>query len=233
MYLVRTPNFLQRLLSSYTWRGAPTDKVVYLTFDDGPIPELTPWVLEQLARYDARGTFFCVGENVERYPDLLTEVTDAGHAVGNHTYNHLDGWCTDIAPYVDNVARCAGLVDSRLFRPPYGRLSPRKAALLRREYRIVMWDVLSGDFDPACSPAACLANVLDNVQPGSIVVFHDSLKSERNLRYALPRTLAALSAQGYRFEALGASRPTTSKRTPARQPSTSLGGGVPAYAGAV
>ena len=220
LYLVRTPEIIQRIFDGYTWRGRPgggaatTDGViddpaaptVYLTFDDGPIPGVTPWVLAELARYGARGTFFCVGENVERYPGLLDEVRAAGHAVGNHTHNHLDGWATDRDAYVRNVARCAEAVDSALFRPPYGRISPRKAdALRRRDYEIVMWDVLSGDFDAELAPEQCLANVLDNVQPGSIVVFHDSLKAERNLRYVLPRALAALSARGYRFAAVGES----------------------------
>lgn len=214
VYLVRTPSFVQRCLSSYTWRGAKTDRVVYLTFDDGPIPEVTPWVLEQLAAYNAAATFFCVGENVARHPELHARLLAEGHSVGNHTYNHLNGWSSDIQDYLANVARCAEVVDSKLFRPPYGRLSPRKAQLLQREYRIVMWDVLSGDFDPDLAPTDCLDNVLCNVQPGSIVVFHDSLKSERNLRYVLPRTLAALSARGYRFEAIeeARTRPSDTRR---------------------
>ncbi len=204
LYLVRTPNFIQRFFSSYTWRGNDEheEKVLYLTFDDGPIPEVTPWVLEQLARHDARATFFCVGENAERYPEILADLVDAGHAVGNHTHNHLSGWGTDHQPYIQNVRRCAEVIDSKLFRPPYGRLSPRKAQTLQRHYRIVMWDVLSGDFDSALSPEECLANVLDNIADGSIVVFHDSLKSERNLRYVLPRVLSILSKEGYRFAAI-------------------------------
>ena len=202
MYLVRTPSFLQRLLPTYTWRGQHTERVVYLTFDDGPIPEVTPWVLAQLAAYEAHATFFCVGENAARHPTILNDIRAAGHTVGNHTYNHLNGWNTDLHDYLDNVDRCAKVVESGLFRPPYGRLSPRKTFALQRKYRIVMWDVLSGDFDQDLSPQACLANVLDNVNPGSIVVFHDSLKAERNLRFALPLLLAALRAQGYRFEAI-------------------------------
>lgn len=175
---------------------------MYLTFDDGPIPEVTPWVLEQLSRYDAKATFFCVGENVERHPDVLQQVIDGGHTVGNHTHNHLSGWGTDHLPYIRNVRRASEVIDSRLFRPPYGRLSPRKAEYLRRHYRIVMWDVLSGDFDADLAPRKCVRNVLTNVRPGSIVVFHDSLKGERNLRYALPRVLETLTRRGYRFAAL-------------------------------
>lgn len=204
MYFVRTPNFVQRIWSNFTWRDGveSPDPVIYLTFDDGPIPEVTPWVLDQLAKYDAKATFFCVGENAERNPDVLNQVVTQGHSVGNHTHNHLSGWSTDHLPYIQNVRKCAELIDSRLFRPPYGRLSPRKAQYLHRHYRIVMWDVLSGDFDQDLSPENCLANVLNNVRPGSIVVFHDSLKSERNLRYALPRVLKVLTARGFQFKAI-------------------------------
>ena len=184
------------------WRGRDHDRRVYLTFDDGPIPEVTPWVLDVLARHGARGTFFCVGENVARYPSLFARLAAEGHAVGNHTFNHLSGWSSDVEEYVDNVSKCDRLVASPLFRPPYGRISPRKALALRGDYDIVMWDVLSGDFDPELTGADCVRNVLENVSPGSIIVFHDSLKAEANLRYALPRVLAALARQGYRFEAL-------------------------------
>jgi peptidoglycan/xylan/chitin deacetylase (PgdA/CDA1 family) len=202
VYLIRTPKLIQRWFSGFTWTGDYSDKRVYLTFDDGPIPGVTPWVLEQLAQYNAKATFFCVGENAERYPEVLQQVIAAGHSVGNHTHNHLSGWSSEVDAYVQNVDRCAEVIDSRLFRPPYGRLSPRKAQILQRKYRIVMWDVLSGDFDQDINPLACLRNVLDNVKPGSIVVFHDSIKSEPNLRYVLPRTLEVLSNQGYTFSAI-------------------------------
>ena len=202
MYLARTPTIVQKLLGLFTWQGQARGKRVYLTFDDGPIPEVTPWVLDLLAEYDARATFFCVGENVGRYPALFRRLLAAGHAVGNHTHNHLSGWDTDVEAYLANVDACADLVESRLFRPPYGRLSPRKAYRLRRDYRIVMWDVLSGDFDTDLTGRECVRNVLDHVRPGSIIVFHDSLKAEANLRYALPRVLGELSRQGYRFGAL-------------------------------
>ena len=202
VYLAHTPTIVQKLFGLFTWRGHAPGKRVYLTFDDGPIPEVTPWVLDLLADYDARATFFCVGENVGRYPALFERLRAGGHAVGNHTHNHLSGWDTDVDAYLANVDACADLVESRLFRPPYGRLSPRKAYRLREDYRIVMWDVLSGDFDTTLTGRECAANVLDNVRPGSIIVFHDSLKAEPNLRYALPRVLDALSRQGYTFEAL-------------------------------
>ena len=207
MYLARVPRLVQSLFPAYTWRAEGASSVaaeprVYLTFDDGPIPEVTPWVLDQLAGFQARATFFCVGENAERHPDLLRRLRREGHAVGNHTHNHLSGWGTDTETYVANVERADRAVGSRLFRPPYGRLRPSQAEALRSRYRIVMWDVLSGDFDADLAPRKCVRNVLTNVRPGSIVVFHDSLKGERNLRYALPRVLETLTRRGYRFAAL-------------------------------
>ena len=206
MYLVRTPGVVQRLFPDYTWRGRSGQggrPRLYLTFDDGPIPGVTPWVLETLAAFGARATFFCVGENAERYPGLLRDLRAAGHTLGNHTHNHLSGWRTERTPYVANVRRCRQAVESRLFRPPYGRLRPSQAEALRsRDYRIVMWDVLSGDFDADLSPDDCTANVIDNAGPGSIVVFHDSLKAERNLRTALPAVLGHYGGLGYEFAAL-------------------------------
>ncbi len=202
MYLVKTPQIIQNLLPNYTWKIDTNDKVLYLTFDDGPIPEVTPWVLDQLAKYDASATFFCVGENIKRNPGLLREIIDAGHAAGNHTYNHLNAWKTDNRPYFLNVRRCAQLVHSTLFRPPYGKLLPRQAGFLQRHYQIIMWDVLSGDFDPMITEEQCLRNVLKNAGKGSIVVFHDSKKAWENLQYTLPKVLAHFAAEGYSFRNL-------------------------------
>jgi len=202
MYLVRTPQFIQNLFPNYTWRIPTKEKVVYFTFDDGPIPEVTPWVLEQLSAYDAKATFFCVGENIQTYPEVFQQVVNAGHAIGNHTFNHLNGWANDNIEYFHNIRHCANQMDSILFRPPYGRLKPKQARFLQRHYRIVMWDVLSGDFDPKLSPEQCLNNVINNVRPGSIVVFHDSLKAEDKLSYVLPKALEYFTNQGYRFEQL-------------------------------
>jgi peptidoglycan/xylan/chitin deacetylase (PgdA/CDA1 family) len=202
MYLVKTPQFIQKLFPTFTWRIPTGEKTIYLTFDDGPIPEVTPWVLGQLGQYDAQATFFCVGENINKHPEVLGQVLGAGHAVGNHTFNHLNGWTSDNVKYFLNVRRCAHRVNSNLFRPPYGRLKPRQAEFLQRHYRIVMWDVLSGDFDPEISVAQCLANVLNNARHGSIVVFHDSLKAWEKLQYVLPKVLAHFAAEGYRFRRL-------------------------------
>lgn len=202
MYLVKTPQFIQNLFPNFTWRIPTEEKVLYLTFDDGPIPEVTPWVLNQLKLYNAKATFFCVGDNIRKHPQVFQQVKEQGHSVGNHTFNHLNGWSTDNIPYFHNVRNGASMVHTILFRPPYGRLKPKQSQFLQRHYRIVMWDVLSGDFDANISEEQCLANVVNNAQSGSIVVFHDSLKTEEKLAYVLPRTLEHFTKLGYRFEQL-------------------------------
>ncbi len=202
MYLVKTPKFIQSLFPNFTWRIPTKEQSIYLTFDDGPIPEVTPWVLEQLAQYDAKATFFCVGANIRTHPDEFRMVKEQGHVTGNHTVNHLDGWTNDNIPYFHNIRRCARQVETDLFRPPYGRLKPQQAQFLQRHYRIVMWDVLSGDFDPNITPEVCYQNVVRNVKPGSIVVFHDSLKAWDTLKVVLPQVLEHFSALGYKFESL-------------------------------
>ena len=202
MYLIQTPNFIQSMFPNFIWKVPDTGKRLFLTFDDGPIPEVTPWVLQQLDKYNAKGTFFCVGENVHKYPGIHQEVIDRGHLIGNHTYNHLSGWATENIPYFHNVRHCARLVDSDLFRPPYGRLKPKQVQFLSRHYKIVMWDVLSGDFDQKIAPDQVYRNVRENAKDGSIIVFHDSLKAKENLEYALPRVLSHFSRLGYQFDAL-------------------------------
>jgi len=202
MYLAKTPRVIQKLFPNFTWKVPTEEKIIYLTFDDGPNPEITPWVLEQLAAYNAKGTFFTIGENVENHPTIFQQVIDAGHTTGNHTYNHVSGWGSDNIPFFHNTRRCARLVNSSLFRPPYGRLKPKQAQFIQRHYRIVMWDVMSGDFDQNTTKEKCLANVLNNTEAGSIVVFHDSLKAKDKLEYVLPKVLAHFSAQGYSFEQL-------------------------------
>ena len=200
MYLTRTPNFIQNLFPNFTWR-VPTDKkVAYLTFDDGPIPEITPWVLDQLDLFDAKATFFCVGENISKHPDVFDMVLERGHQVGNHTYNHLSGWSSDNLDYYHNVRKCAQLVKSPLFRPPYGRLKPHQVQFLQRHYQIIMWDVLSGDFDPGTTLEQCYENVMSKVRNGSIIVFHDSIKAKEKMQYTLPLVLEELSSRGYTFE---------------------------------
>ncbi len=202
MYLVKTPKFIRALFPNYIWRIPTSEKAIYLTFDDGPTPEVTPWVLTQLKEYDAHATFFCVGENINRHPELLDSLIHSGHSVGNHTYNHLNAWKTDMATYLKNVRRCARLVPTTLFRPPYGKLLPQQNTFLRRHYQIVMWDVLSGDFDENNSAETCLHNVIDNSEPGSIILFHDSKKAWPRLEKVLPEVLDRFTKAGYKFKAL-------------------------------
>lgn len=212
MYLVKTPKFIQSLFPNFTWSIPTDEKQLFLTFDDGPIPEVTPWVLEQLAQYQAKATFFCVGDNVKKNPAIFAQLTAEGHSVGNHTNNHFNGWSTDNLPYFHNIRQCAELVPSSLFRPPYGKLKPRQAQFLQRHYRIVMWDVLSGDFDQNISNEQCLTNVTKNAENGSIVVFHDSQKSQEKLQYVLPKVLKHYAALGYSFCSLNDKEETGEKR---------------------
>lgn len=202
MFIAKTPAFLQFLLPGYTWRVPTAEKTLYLTFDDGPIPEVTTWIIKTLAEHDAKATFFCVGDNVRKHPEVFQQVLQAGHAVGNHTFNHLNGWNTNTVEYLQNVDKCGEVLSSNLFRPPYGRLKSAQKKALKADFRIIMWDVLSGDFSQKISPEKCLDNVLSNARPGSIIVLHDSLKAEHNLRFVLPRVLEHFSVRGYRFERL-------------------------------
>ncbi len=203
MYLVKTPRVIQDIFPNFLWRVDNDDSsTIYLTFDDGPIPELTPWILDQLDAYDAKATFFCVGDNIQKHPDIYEQIVENHHVTGNHSYNHLSGWSTDNIPYFHNIRHCARLVNSDLFRPPYGRIKPSQSQFIMRHYNIVMWDVLSGDFDPDNSREQVYLNVINNARPGSIVVFHDSLKAMKNLKYALPRVLKHFTEQGYRFDSL-------------------------------
>lgn len=203
LYLTKTPFWLRWLSPSSLWRLPAREKTLYLTFDDGPIPEVTPWVLDTLRAAHAQATFFCVGDNVRKYPEVFGRLQREGHSVGNHTFHHLDGWRTDTPVYLDNVALCAEKVTSNLFRPPYGRLKPAQGAALRQKgFQIVLWDVLAGDFDPKASPEVCFRNVTRHARPGSIVVLHDSLKAQPRLVPLLPRLLEHFGGRGYRFEAI-------------------------------
>ncbi len=186
------------------------EKKVYLTFDDGPTPEITEWTLNQLQRYDAKATFFCIGKNIQNHPDIFKKVITSGHAIGNHTFNHLNGWNTSDEMYFENVNLCADEISAqhsehncRLFRPPYGKIKPSQSKQLRKMgYTIVMWDVLSEDFDATITAEKCLENVLKNVKSGSIIVFHDSVKAYPHLEYVLPRTLQFLKEKGFVCECI-------------------------------
>ncbi len=205
MYLVKTPWFIKQFYSGLLWNKRADGKRIYLTFDDGPIPIVTPFVLNILKEHQAKATFFCIGDNVRKHPELFEQVKAAGHSIGNHTFNHLKGWKTENQIYLDNYLKADELIPSNLFRPPYGRIKRSQIRLLRAhrpELQIVMWDVLSGDFDLKLSPEACLENVLRHVWPGSIVVFHDSLKAFDRLEYVLPRAIAEWSSKGWEFAGL-------------------------------
>lgn len=182
------------------------EKVLYLTFDDGPHPVATPFVLETLKKFDARATFFCIGKNAEAYPQIYRRILLEGHRVGNHTQDHLNGWKVDDTRYVDNIRAAAQRIDSDLFRPPYGRIGPLQSKVLRGEpfhYKIIMWDVLSGDFDRALTAAECSRRVRRWGRPGSIVVFHDSEKAYDRMSGALPEVLEYFAGKGYKFKAIG------------------------------
>src|SRR5262249_17249407 len=159
---VHTPQYVQALFPGLVWKMPGEERKIYLTFDDGPIPDVTPWVLQTLEDFNAKATFFCVGDNVRKHPEIFDQVVEAGHAIGNHTYNHLSGWTTENISYFNNIRHCARLVQSRLFRPPYGKMKPSQAQFLQRHYRIIMWDVLSGDFDKNITPEDCLQNVIQH-----------------------------------------------------------------------
>ena len=199
MYIVKMPVFIQKLFPGFIWRKPDEEKVLYLTFDDGPIPEVTPWVLELLDAYSAKATFFCVGKNVERHPKLFEEILKRGHRVGNHTQGHISGWSTARDTYLSDVGECAKRVKSELFRPPYGRLRWGQVRSLRKNFKIVLWDVLSGDFDASISATKCWQNVVQYAEAGSIIVFHDSLKARERLQEVLPKVLSHYSNLGFTF----------------------------------
>lgn len=206
-YFVKTPGWLKKIYRSYEWSREGEGKTVYLTFDDGPHPEVTPFVLKQLREHDALATFFCIGKNVKAYPEIYKQVQDGGHSIGNHTYSHLNAWKTGTNEYLADVAKASDLIASNLFRPPYGRITPfiaknLPAAMKGQKPRVIMWDVLSADFDTKITPQRCLENVIWNIRPGSIITFHDSAKAFPRLEYTLPRTLVYLRKQGFECRSL-------------------------------
>lgn len=203
MYAVKTPFWLKMIYPSLLWNKSRKEKTVYLTFDDGPTPEITNWVLNQLKAYNALGTFFVIGKNVDLHPELYSRVLKEGHAVGNHTQNHFKGWKHSTNSYLDNVQQCAETVSSSLFRPPYGRIKPQQIKSLKKEgYSIIMWDVLSADFDVSIHADKCYQNVIRNLKNGSIIVFHDSEKAWPRLKEALPKVLQFLQENGYQSKPL-------------------------------
>ena len=197
MYLVKTPPIVKTIFADFVWHIDTDIKEVYLIFDDGPIPGLTPWVLDVLAEFNSKATFFCVGENVKKNRSIFDRIVREGHTIGNHTYNHLNGWNTENEVYLQNVAECDRYMETNLFRPPYGKMKPYQSSLIKSEKTVVMWDVLSGDFDLSITKEKCLTNVIENYSQGSVIVFHDNIKAEEKLKYVLPSFLEHLAENGF------------------------------------
>jgi peptidoglycan-N-acetylglucosamine deacetylase len=199
--LVSPPYFARLFYPEATWRKTipEGEKKVYLTFDDGPIPGVTEWVLHFLEQEKIKSTFFCVGNNVELNPGIFEKVKAAGHICANHTFNHMSGWSSSNKEYFDNIEKCDKYYSNKFFRPPHGRITLSQYSRLKRKYEIVFWDVVSFDFDARTSPEKCFENVRNNVRNGSIIVFHDSLKAQKNLEQALPRSVQFLKEEGYAF----------------------------------
>lgn len=211
-YLVKTPWWLKKLYPSYIWDIPVEEKILYLTFDDGPHETATPFVLEQLRKYNARATFFCIGKNVVDNPVIYRQIIEEGHTVGNHTFHHVNGWKTANKKYTADVFEAAKYIDSNLFRPPYGRISRFQAKVLMQEnrrqtmvtkgFKIIMWSVLSGDFDISKKASECRDYVLLNATPGAIIVFHDSKKAWERMQVALPEVLQHFSNEGFQFKSI-------------------------------
>lgn len=216
----KTPGFVKALFPSFVWNIDTQKQELYFTFDDGPTPDITPWVLEQLKLYNAKATFFCIGSNIEKYPEIFQQILAEGHAVGNHTYHHLKGWKHKTKTYLEDVEKAQAFIksknssesifnlelgtqNSKLFRPPYGKFKTKQAKLLQRlGYKIVMWDVLSFDWDAKVSEEECLDNIINSAKKGSIIVMHDSVKAKRNLKTVLPKVLKYYSELGFGLESI-------------------------------
>lgn len=221
-YTVKAPWLFKKIIyPSLIWEKPTEEKALYLTFDDGPHPTATPFVLDQLKQYNAKATFFCIGKNVVALPEVYQTILDEGHATGNHTFNHLNGWKTDDKTYFQNILEASKYINSNLFRPPYGRMTKFQARVLQRvnsewsmvnekfsattqssPFTIIMWTILSGDFDETISPQRCLQNVILNSKRGNIIVFHDSTKAWDRMSFALPKVLEHFSKEGYSFISL-------------------------------
>ncbi|MFD2552088.1 polysaccharide deacetylase family protein [Bizionia sediminis] len=211
---VKTPGFIKKLLPNFIWEYTTTQKVLYLTFDDGPTPEITHWTLKLLQQFQAKATFFCIGKNIELFPDIFRDIILQGHGIGNHSHTHIKGWQINTAKYLSDINQAQRTIKNytvppkntnakRLFRPPYGQITPKQGKVLIQEgYAVVTWSILSFDWDKNTTPESCYQNIIKHTKAGDIVVFHDSVKASKNLMYALPRVLAYFSARGYQFHAL-------------------------------
>lgn len=208
---VKTPVVAKKMFPNYIWDIQTQEKVIYLTFDDGPTPEITNWTLDLLNQYHAKATFFCIGANIEKHPDIFKRTILEGHAIGNHTQNHIKGWKNNTKDYLKNIAEAKTVIEHqrlnlgaiKFFRPPYGQITPKQGRhLIALDYKIIMWDILSFDWDHSVDKETCLKNILAKTTQGSIVVFHDSVKASKNMQYALPRMLDYFNDKGFRFESL-------------------------------
>ena len=206
---VKTNKWIKKIFNNLVWDIPNSDKKIYLTFDDGPIPEVTEWVLDLLKSEEIKATFFCIGDNIKKHPEVYKRILSEGHQTGNHTFNHLNGWKTETKSYLGNFKLCEtehlklNTEHSFLFRPPYGKIKPSQSKAIRQfGYKIIMWDVLSYDFDQSISVEKCLENVISNTEQGSIIVFHDSVKAEKNLKYALPKAIQILKNKGFVFDVI-------------------------------
>jgi peptidoglycan/xylan/chitin deacetylase (PgdA/CDA1 family) len=210
---VKTPLVAKKMFPNYIWDIATKEKVIYLTFDDGPTPEITNWTLNTLNAYNAKATFFCIGKNIETHPEIFQNILNDGHSIGNHTHNHIKGWKTKAKDYLENILEAQKSVNNQiqnlefriqnLFRPPYGQITPKQGKkLIELGYKIIMWDVLSFDWEKNISEDTCYNNIISNTTNGSIVVFHDSLKASKNMQFALPKVLKYYTEKGYLFKGI-------------------------------
>lgn len=202
MMLYHTSDYVAKLFPKATFHMSRSEKVIYLTFDDGPHPDITKWVLQELKKYKAKATFFCVGENLQNHPEFVDLFYKEGHVIGNHTYNHLNGWKTPFMEYLKNVDKFQDVFKSELFRPPYGKVGLQQINALIEEFRVCLWDVLVGDFDKKMTSDQCLEHTLKHTDSGSILVFHDSLKAEQKMKLILPKVLEHFHKLGFIFEAI-------------------------------
>lgn len=203
MYFVKTPEIVKKIFSkNILWEKYSSDKTIYLTFDDGPNPDVTPFVLTILDQYTAKASFFCLGKNVETFPDLTQQILNNGHCIGNHSYSHKNGWTTKTKEYISDVEKSTNLISSKLFRPPFGKITFSQLNLLKNKYNIVMWSLMSGDFDHSLSNEKCLLLCTSYTKNGTIIVFHDTLKAKEKLMYVLPKYLDYYSKLGYSFLSL-------------------------------
>ena len=200
--LIKIPSFIQCLSPSLLWKNKSDSKTIYLTFDDGPCNTLSPFLLDELKKYKAKATFFYLGSQVEKYPQLVKRCLEENHQIGNHTYSHANGWKTKNNEYYQDIEKANKLINSNLFRPPYGRIKPSQINHLKKHYKIIMWDVLSWDFDKETSAEECYNNIINNTKSGSIIVLHENEKSAKNVKEVLPKVLSYFSSIGFKFESL-------------------------------